>query len=495
MPSVIGVAPPKPSLLKTLKFALSFKLKAMTKKDNREFAAWTKSRLQELGPTYIKLGQFISTRPDIFDKDMIDEMLSLQDDVPAFPYEVVSGIVSSEVGDVFADFEQTPIASASISQVHKATLRSSGKTVAVKVQRPYIKEYFDNDFKTLGTIFDFLSSFNVRSINDTRILLDQCYMYLYEELSFKNEISNAELFSEIVKDYPGVIVPRPYKSVSSSKVLVMEYIPSSKISSTSNPSMALELMRFFLSQVMDYGVIHADPHPGNLGITDDGKIVLYDFGQVSKLDTRIVMNIKPLVFAIFDRDARAVTEILIRSGAIILTQENVEDKVESFVMMVLRYFENMDFRSFRLQDSDLSLEPPFKINPQLILVFRSLSLLEGICKDIDATFSYYDVVESIIGDMMFDFDYIEHRARKDIASILNDPVVTPAPMQTNKTIDRLNDRLQRSELRQRRMMYAYTVLSAANIIVQMIGEAQYALRSSAVVMGLYAILGYLAFLE
>jgi predicted unusual protein kinase regulating ubiquinone biosynthesis (AarF/ABC1/UbiB family) len=439
-----SIAPPKDNMFKTLSFVFNLKLKSMTSRNRKQYAAWTRQQLQDLGPTYVKLGQFISTRPDIFDEDLIAELRILQDNVPSFSYDIATEIVRAEVGhNVFQTFEERPIASASISQVHKATLVDSGETVAVKIQRPYIKEYFDNDFDTLVKIFDFAGMFNIRSINDTKMLLEQCYSYLYEELSFDNELKNATLFTKIVEKYPNVIVPRPLGRLCTSRVLTMQYIPSTKVNEVKNRDLSLELMQFFIEQVIDYGVIHADPHPGNIGITDDGKIVLYDFGQVSSLNSKIVASIKPLIFAIFDRDVKEVTSILIDSEAIILTSSTKGTRkiVEDFVNMVLMYFEKLDIKSFSLS-SDMSLDPPFKINPQLILVFRSLSLLEGICKQLDPKFSYYNVVEAFIGDMFFDYEYVEHRARKDLSTFFNGVDESVEPQQT---VDTQNGRLSDME--------------------------------------------------
>jgi predicted unusual protein kinase regulating ubiquinone biosynthesis (AarF/ABC1/UbiB family) len=413
--------PPKDNMFKTLSFVFNLKLKSLTSRNRQQYAAWTKQQLQDLGPTYVKLGQFISTRPDIFDEELIAELRGLQDNVPSFSFDIATDIVTTEIGNnIFQTFEEIPIASASISQVHKATLMNSGETVAVKIQRPFIKEYFDKDFETLVKIFDVAGMFNIRSINDTKMLLEQCYGYLYEELSFDKELKNATLFTKIVEKYPNVVVPQPLGSLCTSKILTMQYIPSTKVNEVKNGDLSLELMRFFIEQVIDHGVIHADPHPGNIGITSDGKIVLYDFGQVSTLNTKIVASIKPLIFAIFDRDVREVTSILIDSEAIILTssKEGTREIVEEFVNMVLMYFKELDIKSFSLS-SNMSLDPPFKINPQLILVFRSLSLLEGICKQLDPKFSYYSVVEAFIGDMIFDFEYVEHRARKDLYNFFN----------------------------------------------------------------------------
>lgn len=422
---VVPAAPKPTNIATTISFLAGYQFKSLLKEDKRTLAAWTREQLQILGPTFIKVGQFVSTRPDIFGPEMIQEFQALQDKVEPVCDSVIFDIVDRELGlDAFSSFEREPIASASISQVHLATLKS-GERVAVKVQRPHIRAFFDRDFKTLNMIFDALSLFNIRSVNDSKMLIEQCYTYLYEELCFERELENAKMFRDIVKEHPNLEVPDVYPKYCSKSVLTMSYLPSTRIG-TETSELAVELMEFFIEQVVFNGVIHADPHPGNLGITAEGKIALYDFGQVSKLDPVLISNIKPLLFAIADKDVNEVTHLLIKSRAIILAPNADVNQVKSFVQAVLMYFETLDFQSFSLA-KDVALDPPFKINPQLIMVFRSLSLLEGICKNLDPQFSYFTVIEIFIGRLFFDLDYLEYRARKDISKLMGD---TPAASQT-----------------------------------------------------------------
>ncbi len=425
---VIPTAPKPTNIATTLSFLATYQVKSLLKEDKRKLAVWTRDQLQVLGPTFIKVGQFVSTRPDIFSPEMIQEFQALQDNVAPVCASVIEDIVDRELGlDAFSSFEREPIASASISQVHLATLKT-GERVAVKVQRPHIRAFFDRDFKTLNLIFDALSLFNIRSVNDSKMLIEQCYTYLYEELCFERELDNAKLFHDIVADNPNLVVPAVYPKYCSKNVLTMSYLPSKRIGSEETSARAVELMEFFIEQVVFRGVIHADPHPGNLGITADGRIALYDFGQVSKLDPVLISNIKPLLFSIADRDVTEITQLLIKSKAIILLPNADISQIESFVQAVLLYFENLDFRSFSLAE-DVALDPPFKINPQLIMVFRSLSLLEGICKSLDPEFSYFTVIEVFIGRLFFDIDYLEYRARRDFAKLLStEPEARPAPL-------------------------------------------------------------------
>jgi predicted unusual protein kinase regulating ubiquinone biosynthesis (AarF/ABC1/UbiB family) len=441
--------PKKNNVVNTVTFFVNYVAKSKFKMNQKEFANWTKTQLIDLGPTFIKMGQFISTRSDIFDKPTIDELKTLQDNAPPFSADLAKAIISEELGrpynEIFKDFEDIPLASASISQVHKARLISNNKDVVIKVQRPYIRDYFDRDFTTLRTIFSFAEIFNDRSVADSKLLLDDCYKYLYEELSFENELENIKTFQKILKSNTEIIVPRAYRKYSTGKIITMEYIESKKIGfdSTGNANkelLASLLMECFIKQILEHGIIHADPHPGNVGITNDGKIVLYDFGQVVKLDEAFTKSVKSLLFAVYERDVDNIVNLLLKTKAIVLTRPMDKAAINGFVEQIVKYFENVDFKAFQLSmiESDIGIDLPFKFNPNLIMMFRSLSLLEGICKELDPEFSYFKVIDLLMSDVFLDMDYIDHRARKDLLSLFDTTTNSPQMETFQNTIQENN---------------------------------------------------------
>jgi predicted unusual protein kinase regulating ubiquinone biosynthesis (AarF/ABC1/UbiB family) len=450
-----GKTPVKPkttNLGSMLKFGVSYQIKKSGTISKKELAKWTKDQLIELGPTFIKIGQFVSTRSDLFDKDVIKELATLQDRTPSFSIDIVHDIISEDFGkpwqDVFDYINPSPLASASISQVHQARLRTTGEEVVIKIQRPFIQEYFDRDFATLQFLLDIAcKTLQQRSLYDTKLLLDDCYEYLYEELSFENEIGNIQKFMDIFKDDDEIVVPKVYEKWSTSRVITMEYIPSEKIGvakvKMDKSLTAVMLMESFLKQILEHGIIHADPHPGNLGVTKNGRVVLYDYGQVVELDKVFLDNVKPMLFAIYERDVNTVMSLLLKSKAITL-KESVDKKSFIFIIeKVLKYFENTNINEFQMSvvNQGIELDLPFKINPKLIMVFRSLSLLEGICKNLDPDFNYFSVFDRIMGDVFLDMDYLDHRARKDIFSFLeglvrtNPTTFTVANMKPASSVD------------------------------------------------------------
>jgi predicted unusual protein kinase regulating ubiquinone biosynthesis (AarF/ABC1/UbiB family) len=232
----------------------------------------------------------------------------------------------------------------------------------------------------------------------------------------------------------------------------MQYIPSNKlyrvIGIERRKELAKQLMEVFLRQVIEHGCIHADPHPGNIGITKEGQLVLYDFGQVSTLDTELSTNLRTLLFSVYDRDINYITEMLIKSKAIILVNPNVDRKsIKKLVGQVLKYFQTVDFNEFQLsmlENNEFGFELPFKVNPKLIMVFRSLSILEGMCKELDPSFSYFDVINEIISDVFFDMDYIGHRARKDFIKMFDDVSTQPHLDVLQENIEKNNKTMTRN---------------------------------------------------
>lgn len=425
------------NVAKTVHFFVNYPLQQSLSRNKRDFGRWLKNELVELGPSYVKIGQFMSSRSDLFDKEVSKELQTLQDQAPPFSSITAREIVKQEIGveidNVFEYFEDEPLASASISQVHKAKLKTTGEWVVVKIQRPEVKERFAQDFNTLNIILDVGSIAQNRTINDTQILLQTNYKFMLDELSFENELANIKRFREMFANSSAVLIPKPIEELCTSKLLTMEYVQSSKISRVigieRRKELAKQLMELFLRQVIEHGCIHADPHPGNLGITKEGQLVLYDFGQVSTLDKELSENLRTLLFSVYDRDIKYITEMLIKSKAIIMTNSNADRKgIQKLVGQVLKYFQTVDFAEFQLsmiENNEFGFELPFKVNPKLVMMFRSLSILEGICKELDPEFTYFDVINEIISDVFFDMDYIDHRARKDFVRMFDDVSTQP----------------------------------------------------------------------
>lgn len=279
--------------------------------------------LKKMGPTYIKLGQLLSTRPDLLPDAYLKALASLQDDVPPISYEEVHKLVEEEIGTriskAFSFFSEEPLASASIGQVHKANLRS-GKPVAVKVQRPGIRKQFLDDLDTLKELADF-------AVKHTKVarkyafdeVLAELRHILLQELDYVREAQNLMTLGENLKEYKNIKVPQPVLDYSTSRVLTMDFVEGTKITSIS-PIKRLEndlsplvdeLVDAYLKQLITDGFVHADPHPGNVHLTSDNKIALIDLGMVAKFTPSMQEKLLQLLIALSQNDGEASADVLL----------------------------------------------------------------------------------------------------------------------------------------------------------------------------------------
>src|SRR5487761_1227789 len=255
--------------------------------------------LEKMGPTYIKLGQLLSTRYDILPEAYCDALARLQDNVEPFPYAEVEEIVNAEVGlrisKAFSEFEAVPIAAASLGQVHRASLRD-GRPVAVKVQRPGIRKMIADDLDALEQVADWIDAHtDFGKAHRLRGMLDEFRKSLVRELDYRREAQNLVTLGKNLEAFEHIIVPRPIDDYTSSRVLTMEYVMGVKITKLSDVAklelpgkqLADELFRAYLKQILIDGFFHADPHPGNVFVTDDGRVALLDLGQGGYITPRL----------------------------------------------------------------------------------------------------------------------------------------------------------------------------------------------------------------
>ena len=280
--------------------------------------------LKNMGPTYIKLGQLLSTRPDLIPEPYMKALEALQDDVEEIPYSEIQKIVEEEIGQriskAFESFEVQPLASASIGQVHLAILRS-GKKVAVKIQRPGVRKNFTEDLDTLKELTD-LAVKHSKTAKKYAVdeILDELRFILLNELDYVKEAENLIALGENTKKYPKIVIPQPVEGYSTSKILTMDYIDGQKITSISPISrietnykpLVDELVAAYLKQIIFDGFAHADPHPGNVHLTTDNKIALMDLGMVAKFGPDLREHILKLLIAISKYNGEETANVLLK---------------------------------------------------------------------------------------------------------------------------------------------------------------------------------------
>jgi ubiquinone biosynthesis protein len=372
--------------------------------------------LEKLGPTFIKLGQLLSTRPDLIPPAYADALSRLQDRVEPFDGEEAERIVSEELGvrtsKAFAEFERTPIAAASLGQVHRAVLRD-GRTVAVKVQRPGIREQIVQDLDALGEVVDFMDRHTKagRQYEPARVL-EEFRRTLLSELDYTREARNMAQLDANLSEFPRLVVPRPVDDYSTGRVLTMEYVRGRKITKLSplarmevdGRALSEELFRAYLKQILVDGFFHADPHPGNVFLTDDGRIALLDMGMVGTLSPDLQQQLLRLVLAISDGRGDEAAEITIQVGE---TRGHFDEaaftgSVKTLVADFTSASNAQDIQVGRvmLEVTRSAAETGIRLPVEMTMLGRALLALDQVGRTLDPEFDPNAAIRSNAADLM-----------------------------------------------------------------------------------------------
>jgi ubiquinone biosynthesis protein len=282
--------------------------------------------LEKLGPTFIKVGQLLSTRGDFLPQPYLDALERLQDQVEPFPYVEVERIVSSEIGGriskLFSDFNTEPMAAASLAQVHRATMRD-GREVVVKIQRPGVREIIVDDLEALEKVADFIDGHTeVGKRYEFGNMLSDLRRSLRRELDFQREAANLKRIRKSLREFERIVIPEPLDDYTTSRVLTMDFIKGKKITEVGplrmieldTTTLAEEIFRAYLKQLLIDGFFHADPHPGNVFITEDDNIALLDLGMVSHISANFREKLLRLLLANSEGRGDEAAEAAMRIG-------------------------------------------------------------------------------------------------------------------------------------------------------------------------------------
>ncbi|MCT0223701.1 AarF/ABC1/UbiB kinase family protein [Synechococcus sp. CS-1328] len=380
----------------------------------RRRARWLTQQFLSLGSAFIKLGQLLSARPDVLPADVVEELSHLQDRVPAFPFSVVEGLLEQELGERCAeilDLEEVPLGSASLAQVHRASLRS-GRQVVFKVQRPGLERLFRLDLEVLQQVAAAVQRHpRWGQGRDWIGIAKECRRVLLRELDFRLEAEHAARFRQQFLEDPGIRIPAVVWELSSRRVLCLDYVPGIKI--TDRPALvaagiepaavAEKGAASYLQQLVRFGFFHADPHPGNLAVAADGALIYYDFGMMGQISERLRSRLGRMVRAAAARDASTLVEELQRAGVI---AEGVDlGPVRRLVRVMLTEALTPPFSSNVLQKLsgdlyDLVYDQPFRLPPELIFVMRALSTFEGVGRSLDPGFSLVSIARPYLLPLM-----------------------------------------------------------------------------------------------
>lgn len=371
--------------------------------------------LEKLGPTFIKLGQLLSTRGDLLPAPYLEALARLQDQVEPFSIEEVENIVSSELGarlsKLFSDFDREPTAAASLSQVHRARMRD-GRAVVVKVQRPNIREQIVEDLDALEEAADFIDAHTeVGKRYEFGAMLAELRRSLLRELDFKREASNLMRLGTSLREFESIIVPEPIEDYTTSRVLTMEYIPGKKITDVSpirlveidGYALSDQLFRAYLKQILVDGFFHADPHPGNVFLTDDNRIALLDLGMVSHLSGRFQESLLRLLLAISEGRGDEVAQITIKIGEP-KAHFDKADFTHRVANLVARHadatLEQIDAGQVTLEITRIAADCWIRLPPQFTMIGKALLNLDQVVYTLAPDFDPNAVIRDEASNML-----------------------------------------------------------------------------------------------
>jgi ubiquinone biosynthesis protein len=374
-----------------------------------ETTRWERVRLiiEELGPTFIKLAQALSNRADLLPEALIDEFEKLQSNVPPFDTALARQIIEEELGrpisEVFIEFDDTTLGSASIGQVHRARLLT-GEEVVVKVQRPGVREKVRSDLALLHELVRLTSGFlQKHGLANPQDIVDAFERSMSKELDYTAEARSMEQFRKLYADYTTFYIPKPFRELSTARILVIEFVSGCKITDKaqllewglSPETVAENGMDIYLTQIFEFGVFHADPHPGNVLVQPDGTIVLIDFGMVGRLTKQQKYAFAGVFIGMARQDARSMA---LNFRRLALTAEIPDMRAfESDLSQLIEDFATLDVKEMSMSDLADALQTiiynyKLQVPGAVFLILRALVILEGIGKVLHPNFNTFEFV-------------------------------------------------------------------------------------------------------
>jgi predicted unusual protein kinase regulating ubiquinone biosynthesis (AarF/ABC1/UbiB family) len=435
-----------------------------TSKRRHRRARWLVRQLLRLGPTFIKIGQSLSTRADLIPLEYVQELQQLQDRVPPFGVNAAIASIESELGKpidvLFQSFETTPLASASLGQVHRAILHS-GEEVVVKVQRPGLEALFNLDFEVLHQLVR-VGKRHLQSLKkyDLEAIYEEFFQLLFLEIDYIHEGKNAERFRENFKNYARIKVPQVYWQYSTKKVLALEYLPGIKVDDREklaakgiNLDQIIQIgICSYLKQLLQDGFFQSDPHPGNMAVNPQGELIFYDFGTMAEVKSVAKDQMIETFFAVLRKDTDKVVETLVYMGLI----EPMKDMtpVRRIVAFLLEEFRDkpVDIKAFDRVGEEIYLmfkQQPFRLPAQMTFILKSVTTLDGIARALNPQYNLLAASQPFVRNLA-----TTNGNKKLVGSLAKQATSYlknrwQQPNKTERYFRRLEEKIERGELQVR----------------------------------------------
>ena len=362
--------------------------------------------LTRLGPTFIKVGQALSTRPDLIRKDFLAELVKLQDQLPPFDnalaYQIIETELDRSIGEIFRELSPRPVAAASLGQVYHGHL-VSGEEVAVKVQRPNLRPLLTKDLYLMRWVASWLAPWLPLNLgHDLTLIVDEFGTKLFEEIDYINEGRNAEKFAHNFRNDPQVKVPGIYWNYTSNHVLTLEWINGFKLTDTQNiqsvgldPEAIIQIgVTTGLQQLLEHGFFHADPHPGNLFAMSDGRMAYIDFGMMDQLEETTKESLVDALVHLVNKDYADLAADFVKLG-FLTANTNIAPIVPALEAVlgnaIGKNVNDFNFKTITDEFSELMYEYPFRVPAKFALIIRSLVTQEGIALSLNPNFKIVEV--------------------------------------------------------------------------------------------------------
>lgn len=370
--------------------------------------------MEELGPAFIKLGQLLASRPDMIGPEIAEDLKKLRDNTPVTPFDQMKEVVENELGkpldEIYSDFNETPLGSASIGQVYKATLKETGEDVAVKIQKPNIYNIIDADVKILNDLAGKADKYITKSRTyNLPAIMKEFERSIFKELNYMEEVMNIQKITNNFKEDENIVIPQVFTDCCTSKIITMELVDGYQISDLfgkeiegiDNKEIAQFSVQSYLKQILLDGFFHADPHPGNMFVTKDGKLVYIDWGMVGVITEEFRGNLAELILILLSGNSKKLIKQLIYMK-IITPEQNTEEFQEDVEDLLNRYLgvelDQMDgiFESLM----NVMIKHNIVLPREFVMIGRGFIMLEDSGSRLDPQFNLTTELEKFAKEMV-----------------------------------------------------------------------------------------------